>query len=256
MIPLTTAVLMVVAAALVTRLPEGERKAIPAGLRRFAAVRDLPFLGVIGVSAVLASHVTIVLVTLPLWMLSRTSLPHFVVPLVLVVNTVFVILFQVRASKGAETVAGASRVARRSGYWLAGGCLVVALTALTDNLVLLTAAVVVAVLVLSTAEIMQSASAWGLGFGLAPDHAQGEYLGAFDLHVIIQNIVGPAILAGIVVASGPWGWLVIAAGRARRRCRHRPCRAAQRATAGSATGAGQRVAGLSLPRYVGELPTT
>jgi MFS family permease len=210
-IPLTTAVLMVVAATLVTRLPEGERNAIPAGLKRFAAVRDLPFLGVIAVSAVLASHVTIVLVTLPLWALSRTSLPHFVVPLMLIVNTVFVILFQVRASKGAETVAGASRVARRSGYWLAGGCLVVALTALTDNLVLLTAAVVVAVLVLSTAEIMQSASAWGLGFGLAPDHAQGEYLGAFDLHVIIQNIVGPAILAGVVVASGLWGWLVIAA---------------------------------------------
>jgi MFS family permease len=210
-IPLTTAVLMVVAATLVARLPEGERKAIPGGLKRFAAVRDLPFLGVIGVSAVLASHVTIVLVTLPLWALSRTSLPHFAVPLLLIVNTVFVILFQVRASKGAETVAGASQVARRSGYWLAGGCLVVALTALSDDVVLVTVALVAAVLILSTAEIMQSASAWGLGFGLAPEHAQGEYLGAFDLHVITQNIAGPAILSGVVVAFGLWGWLAIAA---------------------------------------------
>jgi hypothetical protein len=165
---------------------------------------------VIGVSAVLASHVTIVLVALPLWVLSRTSLPHFAVPLLLIVNTVFVILFQVRASKGAETVAGASQIARRSGYCLASGCLVVALTALDDDVVLVTVAVVVAVLILSTAEIMQSASAWGLGFGLAPVHAQGEYLGAFDLHVITQNIVGPALLSGVVVAFGIWGWLAIA----------------------------------------------
>ncbi|MEV7095354.1 MFS transporter [Amycolatopsis sp. NPDC051045] len=210
-IPLTTAVLMVVAAVLVTRLPAGERKAIPSGLKRFAAVRDLPFLGVIGVSAVLASHMTIVLVTLPLWALSRTSVPHFVVPLLLIFNTAFVILFQVRVSKGAETVAGASSTARRSGYWLAGACLLIALTAVTGNVVVVTAAIVAAVILLSTAEIMQSASAWGLGFGLAPEHAQGEYLGAFDLHVITQNIAGPAVLTGVVVALGPWGWLVIVA---------------------------------------------
>lgn len=211
LIPLTTAVLMVVAALLVLRLPEGERKAIPSGFKRFAALRDMPFLGVIGVSAVLASHITIVLVTLPLWALSRTSLPHFVVPLLLIVNTIFVILFQVRASKGAETVAGAARIARRSGYGLAGGCLVIALTALNNNVVLAAVAVVVSVLILSTAEILQSASAWGLGFGLAPEHAQGQYLGAFDLHLITQNMVGPAILSGVVVAFGLWGWLAIAA---------------------------------------------
>ncbi|SDI17198.1 Predicted arabinose efflux permease, MFS family [Actinokineospora alba] len=211
MIPLTTAVLMIAAAVLVTRLPEGEAKPIPSGLRRFAAVRDLPFLGVIGVSTVLASHVTIVLVTLPLWALTRTSMPHFVVPLLLIFNTVFVILFQVRASKGAETVLGASRIARRSGYWLAAGCLTVAVTALNSNVILVSGAIIAAVLVLSVAEIMQSASAWGLGFGLAPEHAQGEYLGAFDLHVISQNIIGPAILSGIVIAFGFWGWVAIAA---------------------------------------------
>jgi hypothetical protein len=87
---------------------------------------------------------------------------------------------------------------------------VIALTAVNGNAVVVTAAIVAAVLVLSTAEIMQSASAWGLGFGLAPEHAQGEYLGAFDLHVITQNIAGPAVLSGVVVAFGLWGWLAIA----------------------------------------------
>lgn len=209
-IPLTTAALMIVAAVLVTRLPEGERKAIPSGFRRFAAVRDLKFLGVIGVSAVLGSHVTIVLVTLPLWALTRTSVPHALVPLLLIFNTIFVILFQVRASKGNDTVEGASRCAQRSGLWLATGCLLAGLTALDGNVVLATGALVAAMLILSIAEIMQSASAWGLAFGLAPEHAQGEYLGAFDLHVITQNIIGPAIISGIVMAYGFWGWLTIA----------------------------------------------
>ncbi|HEU5473429.1 MAG TPA: MFS transporter [Actinophytocola sp.] len=210
-IPLTTAALMVVAAMLVTRLPEGEPKPVPVGFRRFAAVRDRGFLRVIGVSAVLASHITLVLVTLPLWALTHTPVPHSVVPLLLIFNTVFVILFQVRASKGADTVAGASRLARRSGIWLAGGCLVVAVTALDDNVVLLTGALIAAMLIMSVAEVMQSASAWGLGFGLAPEHAQGEYLGAFELSVITQNIAGPALLSGIVVAYGFWGWTAIAA---------------------------------------------
>ncbi|MBM0276013.1 MFS transporter [Micromonospora tarensis] len=148
--------------------------------------------------------------TMPLWALNRTELPHFLIPLLLIVNTAFVILFQVRASRGADTVPGAGRLARRSGYWLAGGCAVLAVTALDDNVVLASVAIVAAVLILSVAEVMQAASGWGLAFGLAPEHAQGEYLGAFDLHVITQNIIGPAALSGLVIAFGFWGWLGIA----------------------------------------------
>ncbi|MFI7648279.1 MFS transporter [Micromonospora sp. NPDC049460] len=210
LIPLTTAALMASAALLVTRLPDVPSRPVPVGFKRFAAVRDPRFLSVIGVSTVLASHVTVILVTMPLWALNRTSLPHFLIPLLLIFNTVFVILFQVRASRGADTVEGAGRLARRSGYWLAGGCAVIAVTALDDNVVLVSVAIVAAVLILSVAEVMQAASGWGLAFGLAPEHAQGEYLGAFDLHVITQNIIGPAVLSGLVIAFGFWGWLGIA----------------------------------------------
>ncbi|GGQ75961.1 hypothetical protein GCM10010166_52660 [Couchioplanes caeruleus subsp. azureus] len=211
LIPLTTAALMAGAAVLVTRLPDVPARPVPVGFKRFAAVRDPRFLAVIAISSVLASHVTVILVTMPLWALNHTSLPHFLIPLLLVFNTVFVILFQVRASRGADTVEGAGRLARRSGYWLAGGCLVIALTALGDDKVLACVAIVGAVLILSTAEVMQAASGWGLAFGLAPEHAQGEYLGAFDLHVITQNVVGPAVLSGLVMTFGLWGWLGVAA---------------------------------------------
>jgi hypothetical protein len=72
-IPLTTAALMVVAAVVATRLPEGKARPIPSGFKSFSAVRDVPFLTVVGVSVVLAAHITLLMVVLPLWTLNRTS---------------------------------------------------------------------------------------------------------------------------------------------------------------------------------------
>ncbi|MGH3625092.1 MAG: MFS transporter [Sciscionella sp.] len=211
-IPLATAVLLLVAIIPVSRLPvDSSRKPAPEGFRRFSAIRDLRFVSVVGLSALLATHVTIVLVTLPLWALNRTTVPAFLIPLFLIANTVFVTLFQVRASKGADTLAGAGRLAGRSGWWLATGCAVAAVSAVTANAALTTVVLVAAMLLFSVAEVMQSASAWGMAYELAPQHAQAEYLGTFDLHVITQNIIGPALVSGLVLGLGGWGWLVLAA---------------------------------------------
>lgn len=211
-IPVVTAILLVVAVIPVTRLP-ADLPVAPAAraTRRFSAIRDPRFVSVVAVSTLLATHVTIVLVTLPLWALDRTSVPAFLIPLSLVANTIFVILFQVRASKGTETLAGAGRAAGRSGWWLAGGCGLAAVTAMTTNALLATAVLLAAVLVFSVSEVTQSAAAWGLAYGLAPAHAQAEYLGAFDLHVITQNVIGPALVSGLVLSLGAGGWLILAA---------------------------------------------
>jgi hypothetical protein len=210
MIPLGAAALLGLAAGLATRLPEGAPAKATERLRPFGALRDLRFLSVVGVSAVLAAHITVLMVVLPLWVLNRTSVPHFLVPLFLVINTAFVILFQVRASSGAETVAGAAVTARRAGLWLAAGCGLVSVTAFSHSVVLAVVAITATVLTLSVAEVLQSASAWGLAFGLAPRRAQGEYLGAFDLHVSSQNIAGPVLLSGLVIGLGFFGWAAIA----------------------------------------------
>ncbi len=212
-IPLTAAAIMIATAVLVTRLPEGKPITIPAGVRRFSAVRDVPYLRVVAVSAVLALHAAIVVVVLPLWALHRTTVPHFVVPSLLIFNTVLVILFQMRASKGVDDVKSAGNAARRSGYWLAGGCVLVGITAVKavgTNPPTAACILIAAILLFSVAEVLQSASGWALAFGLAPRHAQGEYLGAFELHLIVQGIVGPVILAAVVITYGFWGWAATA----------------------------------------------
>jgi len=210
-IPLSAAVLMAAAAVLVRRLPADRDRPTTVRTKKFSAVRDLRFVTVVGLSSVLATHVTIVLVALPLWALTRTSVPHWLVPLMLVLNTAFVITFQVRASRGADTLDGAARMARRSGRWLAVACGVVAITAFTSHTVVVVVVLVTALLIFSITEVTQSASAWGLAYALAPERAPAEYLGTFDLHVIGQNVVGPAIVSGIVISFGFWGWGIIAA---------------------------------------------
>jgi hypothetical protein len=212
-IPLGAATVMTGTAILATRLPAGSPIPNTHRIRQFSAVRDLTYLKVIGFSAILALHASIVVAVLPLWALHRTSVPHFAVPALLIFNTAFVILFQVRASKGIDDVRSAGHIARRSGYWLAAGCAVASVTALRavgDSGLVATGILIAAILCFSVAEIMQSASGWALAFGLAPPHAQGEYLGAFQLHVISQAVVGPAVLSGVVIAYGFWGWTGIA----------------------------------------------
>ncbi|MFG2823183.1 MFS transporter [Kitasatospora sp. NPDC048365] len=210
LIPIGSAVLLGAAAVLVTRLPAGAPTGTARRPRLFGAVRDLRYLSVVGLSAVLASHISLLMVVLPLWTLTETGVRPFLVPLLLVINTVFVIFFQVRASRGAETVAGAAATGRRAGLWIAAGCAAVSVTAVWHDAVLAAAAVVATVLALSVAEVMQASSAWGLAFGLAPKHAAGEYLGAFDLHVAGQNVAGPVLLSGLVIAQGFWGWMAVA----------------------------------------------
>lgn len=68
-----------------------------------------------------------------------------------------------------------------------------------------------AVLILTAGELLTMAGSWGISYGLAPDHARGEYLGVYALGAAFAETVGPAATAFLGVREGPPGWLVIAA---------------------------------------------
>jgi hypothetical protein len=208
-LPWLSAALLLGAVLLILRLPRAVPARATGTVRRFGALRDVRFVALTALSAPLALHASVMLVVLPLWAVSRTDAPHALVPLLLVANTVVVVLFQVPASKGAETVRGAARLARRSGVWLAAACAVAATAAYGNAL---TASIVlgVAVLLFTMAELQQSASGWGLSHGLAPDHAQGEYLGTFQLHIVAQGVLGPGVVSAAALSWGAWGWAGVA----------------------------------------------
>ncbi|MGN5376774.1 hypothetical protein ACQ4WX_01705 [Streptomyces lasalocidi] len=158
----------------------------------------------------LALHSAVLLAGIPLWIVRNTHLPHGVVPLILAVNTVLVVLFQVAAARGAENLDGAVGTARKAGLVSVLACAALAAGQFTGSWG--TGAIaLVAVLLFTLAELWQSASGFGLGFGLAPEQARGEYLGAFHLHVVIQATLGPALVSFLVVGHNSLGWLALAA---------------------------------------------
>ncbi|MER6631091.1 MFS transporter [Streptomyces sp. NPDC000987] len=208
-LPLGNALSFLLAAGIVLRLPA--TSASPARterVSRFRALKDMPFLGVIGASSLLALHSAVLMVGIPLWLVTSDDIPRSVIPVVFVLNTILVVLFQVKCAKGSETLDGSVGAARKAGLISVVACLALALgnatTAWVAGLSALTA-----VLLVTFAELWQSASAFGLGFGLAPEAARGEYLGAFHLHTVVQATVGPAVVSFLVIRHGSYGWLVL-----------------------------------------------
>ena len=206
-LPLGNALSFLLAAGLVLRIPR-TRVSAPTAERvsRFRALKDVSFLSVIGASSLLALHSSVLLVGIPLWLVTSEALPSSLVPVVFVLNTVLVVLLQVKYAKGSETLDGSVSAARKAGLISAAGCL----TLVAGNIA--TAWVtgvfaLAAVLLFTFAEIWQSASVFGLGFGLAPESARGEYLGAFHLHVVVQATVGPALVSFLVIHHGSFGWI-------------------------------------------------
>src|SRR6476646_295199 len=74
------------------------------GAPRLQVLRDVPYVVVSVLTGIFAIHFLVMELAIPLWIATRTSAPHSLVAVVLLVNTVSVALFQVRLSRGATAV--------------------------------------------------------------------------------------------------------------------------------------------------------
>ncbi|MCO1614153.1 MULTISPECIES: MFS transporter [Micromonospora] len=199
-------------AALLLRLPPqpaaaGARRT-PGTLRRGGPLRDGRFLAVSGASAVLSTHVTVLVLVVPLWTVNRAGAPPPVVSAVLLVNTVLTVLLAVRLSRGAERAAPAARKLRRAGLVLAAAT---PLYAVTGVLPVLPAVVLllVATAVWTVGDLWHGAAGAGLAYDLAPPDAIGAYQGADGLLAGLAQALGRGLLTLLVLGGGPVGWLVL-----------------------------------------------
>ncbi|MET8012001.1 MFS transporter [Streptomyces sp. NPDC005271] len=167
--------------------------------------RDRRYLAYTATEAVLFLDDSVFKIGLPLWAVTATSAPHELVPLLLVLNNVLVVLFQVPLARFGATphtarttlrplavsflLGGAALAASTVGArWLAVGALVLAATAFT------------------VAEMLHATISWELSVVLAPATAQGAYLGVHGLAQAVQRSVGPLAVT-VAIAAGPIGWL-------------------------------------------------
>jgi hypothetical protein len=58
-------------------------------------------------------------------------------------------------------------------------------------------------------ELRQSAAGWGISFGLAPAHAQGQYQGAYSMGFQLGHLVSPLLLTTVVLGLGQVGWVLL-----------------------------------------------
>ncbi len=175
---------------------------------RLTALRDRPFLLLTVLDGLLAINFGLTEVAVPLWIADRTDAPHWMISVVFVVNTVTVVLLQVRLSRGTEGIPGAARASRRAGFALLAACAIFSTTS-HSNGHLTMALLVLAALVHVAGELWYSAGGWGLSFGLAPDGAHGQYQGTFAMGHQFGQMLAPVVVTALTLGWGTPGWLLL-----------------------------------------------
>ena len=186
------------------------RKLTQAVRRTSEAARNPGFVAVTALNAVLVLHVSMLTVALPLWIAGRTDAPLWTVSVLVIMNTLGVVLWQVRASRGIVDVTSAARAGRRAAGALALACVLLASTSVTSGAVTLIALVMVAAAHLG-GELWQAASGWALSFELAPEEAIGQYQGVFNSGQDVGMLAAPLLFTVVVADWGAAGWFAVAA---------------------------------------------
>jgi len=202
----------VVAAGLVARL----RAAPGAGSggralswrQRGTVFRDRRFALLTGLNSLVSLHVTVLTAGVPLWVLAQDRIPRAAIAWTLVLNTVVVVLFQVRATRGIETAADGGRALRRGGVLLAVCCCGLAVTGAVP-VVAAVALLLGSIAFQAFAEMYQQAGAWAISYDLAPEDRRQAYLAFFSLGNAARNTYGPLVITFLVVQRGAVGWLLL-----------------------------------------------
>ncbi|MFD9724902.1 MFS transporter [Streptomyces sp. NPDC059072] len=182
-----------------------------AGEPRLAVLRDRPYALVTLLNAVLLLRMPLLSLAVPLWIVQRTHAPGWLVSALFVLNTVAVMLFQVRVARPVTDLDSARRALRVSGLVMAVSCVVFALSALPGAGWAAAGLLVAGAVLQVDAEMRQSAGSWQIGFSLAPADRMGQYQGFFGTGVPVARTLGPLVLTSLLLVWGIPGWLVLGA---------------------------------------------
>ncbi|TDO52977.1 MFS transporter [Kribbella sp. VKM Ac-2571] len=161
-------------------------------------------------NALLAIHFALTSVGIPLWVADHTEAPTVVVSALLVVNTAYVALFQVRASRGTQDLRTAGRSVRRAGLLLLAACLLFALAGHLGAAAA-TGVLLLGALASSAGETRGEAGSWGMAFELADPARAGAYQGLSQTGLALALMLGPAVVTTTAIDHGTLGWIALGA---------------------------------------------
>jgi MFS family permease len=184
-----------------------ERRDTPGGLRLVLA--DHRYVTLSALDCLTTFQDGALSVGLPLWVVLHTHAPRAFAGILFTINTAVVVLFQVKATSGVNSIADVPRTYRRAAV-LMGLC---AAAYLAAHYVASTTAVVLLVvgLLLHTAtEMFASAGEWTASVELADDAHRGKYLSVYRLGYAVQDTLAPLIVTSLLALGTVWLWPALA----------------------------------------------
>ena len=219
LVPVATAVLLVLNASLVARLPSAAPTAqaeeapletsLGAAVTGGKAIKNRGYLLMSVCGGVLSTHQVLLNVVIPLWLVEETDAPRVLLAWLFGTNTVMAVLLQVAAARGVVSVADSLRAERRGAAFFVLSCGIVLITHDTVGWVTI-ALVWIGHVTVTGAELFQSAGEWGLQAELSDPARRGEYQGVSQLGFTLGSVWAPAAYTFLAMEWGTPGWLVIA----------------------------------------------
>jgi len=212
--PVLTAVLFVVNAVAILRLPDASHDVRTTEPRRAPegppAIRNRSWLAVTFLTGVLWSNQVLLHTVIPLWLVIETDAPHELVALLFATNTVMCIVLPRLTSRGINDIDTALRAVRFSAVFFALTCAVTLATHETVGWVTVVL-FFVGHIVLTCAELYLSTSGWTFEAELMDPRRRGDYQGVSELGNTLGRFWAPAVYGFLAMEWGAFGWLTIAA---------------------------------------------
>ncbi|GAA3815221.1 MFS transporter [Nocardioides panacisoli] len=218
-VPLVTAGLLLLNAALVARLPRAAHQgdteapleaAVEAAGDGGSALRNRGYVAASVLGGVLATHQVLLNVVIPLWLVEETDAPRVLLAWLFGTNTLMAVFLQVAAARGITTVSDSLRAQRRGAFFFVLSCGIVLVTHDTVGWVTI-ALVWLGHVTVTGAELYNSAGEWGLQAELSDPARRGEYQGVSQLGYTLGSVWAPAAYTFLAMEVGTLGWVTIAA---------------------------------------------
>jgi MFS family permease len=208
---LTNALTFFAAAIILYRTPVTTKRAVrPESASRLPVLRDTRFIAVSAANIVMSWQYSVVAIALPLWIVLRSNSPHWMAGGAVAINGLFVVAFQVRASRTVQGSSGTGTALRLAGIFFLLACCGFGLTSFTPE----TATLLVigtAVMVQSAGEVLHAAASFEIPYAASPAHAIGQYQGVFETSLSISTVSAPAVLTLFCISWGFFGWVTLGA---------------------------------------------
>ena len=125
-------------------------------------------------------HFLIQNIAIPVWVVKETHAPRWWISVIMLLNTVAIVLFQVRTSKKATDLKAGVKMFQRASLWVAGASIIYAL-AHGVNAYIASLVMLIGMALHIVGELQGSNGAWSIAMELADQRRQGAYQGIWSM---------------------------------------------------------------------------